>query len=505
VPLLIGEILSRAAAVTPERVAATLGSEAITFREADRRGNAAANALAGLGVQRGDRVVSWTKIALTEIDICFGCARLGAVYVPLNPAYTLGEAATVVEYAKPRILLSDVGHQEEAAVIAKDSGLQLSVTGSVETTLAGKSFENLLRSSDDESVVGPGPSENDPHVIFLTSGSTGRPKGVEISHRASWIRHFSGATLNLTAGSEGGEVCTFPLFHMAGWLMTLLSWSANRSVHLVAQADPELLIREISTHRASIMYSIPAVWKRVIECNSKEDTSSLVWALTGTSRVSPEFIGELKERFPGTATTLAYGSSEAGSSARLGDGDLLRKPFSVGLPAPGVEARLDDGELLLRTDMLMSGYFDMPEETNEVLVDGWYHTGDLAEIDDDGYISIVGRRAETIRSGGEYIAPVEVESALAGFPGITEVAVIGMPDDVWGEIVTAVVAVKEGHEAPTVDALRAHVSDSLAPFKHPRSVVVIDKLPRTAATGQIQRRKVRQGLQQVADSQSKPR
>ena len=207
-----------------------------------------------------------------------------AAYVPLNPAYTLREAAAVIEYVQPRLLLADQAHQEAASVVAGDLGVPLAVVGTVSGTPAAESFERLLASSDDSVFGGESPTETDPHVIFLTSGSTGRPKGVEISHRAGWLRHFSGAALNLTSGGSGGEVCTFPLFHMAGWLMLLLSWSSCRSVHLVPRADPDLLVREIASRRASIMYAIPAVWRRVLEHDFEEDTSSLEWALTGTSR-----------------------------------------------------------------------------------------------------------------------------------------------------------------------------------------------------------------------------
>jgi acyl-CoA synthetase (AMP-forming)/AMP-acid ligase II len=147
----------------------------------------------------------------------------------------------------------------------------------------------------------------------------------------------------------------------------------------------------------------------------------------------------------------------------------------------------DDGELLLQSATLMSGYYNLPQETAAALEGGWYHSGDLVERDDEGYFSIVGRKREIIRSGGEWISPVEVEDAVGDYPGIAEVAVIGVSDPKWGEVVCATVVMAAGSTAPTVEELRRHLTGRLAPFKHPRRVVAVRNLPRTAATGQIQR------------------
>jgi acyl-CoA synthetase (AMP-forming)/AMP-acid ligase II len=165
----------------------------------------------------------------------------------------------------------------------------------------------------------------------------------------------------------------------------------------------------------------------------------------------------------------------------------MRKPGSVGPASPGVELRLaESGEICVRSPFLMDGYFDDPEATAAALRDGWFHTGDLGALDADGYLSIVGRLKDVIRTGGESVAPAEVEAALAGAPGVRELAVVGIPDPHWGEVVCAVV-VPEAGATPTLDALRAHCAGRLAGFKQPRRLEQIDALPRTAATGQVQR------------------
>ncbi len=221
--------------------------------------------------------------------------------------------------------------------------------------------------------------------------------------------------------------------------------------------------------------------------------------LTGTSLVDLDLIDALKARFPGSWTSVAYGSTEMGRGLVLVDADLYANPESVGQPPPMVTAHIaDDGELWLRGPTMFSGYLDRPDATADAIdPDGWFHTGDLVTCDADGYFTITGRASESIRSGGEWVAPVEVETAIASHPAVAEVAVVGIPDPAWGELVSAAIVVTPGATLPTVDELRAHVAGALVGPKQPRQVVQVDTLPRTDATGQIRRRALRDAL--VAD------
>ena len=281
----------------------------------------------------------------------------------------------------------------------------------------------------------------------------------------------------------------FPLFHMAGWTIALGAWQARRAVHFVRIPDAPTLLATASRHRAARLYCIPAVWGRILDHGlSGYDLSALVEADTGTSATPPELLAAIKEALPHTVTRVFYGSTEAGPTLALADSDLVRKPGSVGVAQPGVHVRLDErGEVCARSPFLMDGYFDDPVATGEALVDGWYHTGDLGVLDDDGYVSIVGRARDVIRTGGETVAPPEVEAVLGTHPDVAEVAVVGVPDTEWGEVVTAVVVTRPGGAPLTVDSLRAHCEGRLAGFKQPRRLAIVDALPRTAATGQIQR------------------
>jgi len=475
VALLVGEILGNAARVDPSTVAATHGDDSLTFRALDVAANQVAHVLDGAGVRVADRLVWWGETSLGAIPVFGALARLGAVFAPVNARLGLDEALPIVELARPRTLLTDGAHDEVGRELAARLGV----------AHIGSELAELAAHAPVSPPNVAGPAERDPHVIFFTSGSTGRPKGVVLSHRANWLRSYPGATSD-PGGS--GVVCMFPLFHMAGWTIALGAWQGRRPIHF-APPDPAQLLETVQHHRAGRLYAIPAVWARILEHGvTGYDLSTLREADTGTSATPPELIAAIREALPHTVTRIFYGSTEAGPATVLPHADLFAKPAGVGRPQPGCDVRLSEtGEVCVRSPFLMDGYFDDPEATADALRDGWYHTGDLGAFDADGYLSIVGRARDVIRSGGETISPVEVEQALGAHPAVAEVAVVGVPDPSWGEIVTACVVLRPGSEAPDVDSVRAWCADRLASFKHPRRVVVLDALPRTPATGQVQR------------------
>ena len=482
--LLVSGILENAARVAPDAVAATLDDESLTFGQIDAAANRIARSLLATGVGRGDRVLWWGETSLDAVPVFAALAKIGAVFAPLNARASLEEVIPVAEYARPRLLLAGRSHSEAAGELGRAISVPF--------------VDDLAQAASNESTAPlsvAGLDEHDAHVIFFTSGSTGRPKGVVLSHRANWLRTFVGAT---SSPGGGGTVCMFPLFHMAGWTIALGAWQARRAVHFVRVPDAATLLETAARHRAARLYCIPAVWGRVLQHGvGAYDLSALVEADTGTSVTPPELLAAIKDALPHTVTRVFYGSTEAGPTLALADVDLARKPGSVGVAQPAVEVRLDErGEVCARSPFLMDGYFDDPDATAEALVNGWYRTGDLGALDADGYFSIVGRARDVIRTGGETVAPPEVEDVLASHPSISEVAVVGVPDAEWGEVVTAVVVVRAGTPAPTVDGLRAHCQGRLAAFKQPRRVAIVDALPRTAATGQIQRPLLVERLQQ---------
>ncbi len=477
----VSRILENAADVAPGAVAATLDDDVLTFADIEREANSTAHAMLQSGIRRGDRVLWWSDTSLPAIGVFAAAAKVGAVFAPLNARASLEEVIPVAELARPKLVLGDS---------AGDLVGQLADHLGIPSALEHPAEPDAGASRPEVAV-----DELDPHVIFFTSGSTGRPKGVVLSHRTNWLRTFVGAT---TSPGGGGTVCMFPLFHMAGWTIALGAWQARRAVHFVRLPDAPTLLSTAARHRAARLYCIPAVWGRILEHGlDGYDLSSLVEADTGTSATPPELLAAIKQALPRTVTRVFYGSTEAGPSLSLGDSDLFRKPGSVGIAQPGVEVRLDArGEVCVRSPFLMDGYFDDPEATGEALVDGWYHTGDLGALDDDGYVSIVGRARDVIRTGGETVAPPEVEAVLGAHPSVQELAVVGIPDTEWGEVVTAVIVLRAGAAAVTVEELREFCSGRLAGFKQPRRVAIVESLPRTAATGQVQRPLIVEQLQQ---------
>jgi acyl-CoA synthetase (AMP-forming)/AMP-acid ligase II len=473
--LLVGNIVRHAAAVTPHALAATLGDDELTFAQLDASANRIARSLRERGVGHGDRVAWWGETGLPVVELFAALAKLGAVFAPVNGRLSADEALGILDDALPTLVVTDRGRSE-------------SLTGSDLVRVTPEELGAGTRGTGSEAapdVDEPMLDERDPHVIFFTSGSTGAPKGVVLSHRANCLRSFP----SLAVERDGGTVCMFPLFHMAGWSFALGAWQARRPLHLVRTADAESLLSTAERRQASRLYAIPAVWARILEHGvGHYDLSALREADTGTSAAPPELIDAIRAALPHTVTRVFYGSTEAGPGTILGMQDLARKPGSVGLPQPGVELMLtDEGEVCLRSELLMDGYFDDPDATAAALdADGWYHSGDLGVLDDEGYLSIVGRARDVLRTGGETVAPVEIETVLAEHPAVAEVAVVGVPDPQWGEVVCAVVVPAAG-TPPSLEALRAHCDGRLAGFKHPRRLELVDALPRTTATGQVQR------------------
>lgn len=476
--LIIGDVFRNAARATPDRVAAALGDATLTFADIDGRANLAARRMLTLGTRQGDRVAVWSGTNLEIIPAFAALAKVGAVFAPVSGALSPDEAFALLEAIRPALVLVDHGRAAAGAELAGRLGA------------AALELSALTNGDDDSEPQERGPSERDPHVIFFTSGSTGRPKGAVISHRVSFLRTHPGALLE----PRGAMVCPYPLFHMGAWTIALQQWQGRDRVVFVESADAATICEAVERHGATRLNCIPAIWRRILDHlaspeGKTRDLASIRFADSGTSATPLELLEAIEAALPAAGVRVFYGSTEAGSVAALEHRDLHRKPGSCGVPGPSTEVRVDEsGELWVRGPLLFDGYFGDPSATAEVLVDGWYRTGDLAEVDDEGYLTITGRARDVIRTGGESVVPSEVEAVLAGHPAIADLAVLGVPDRDWGEVVTVAVVLVGGASPPSVDDLRRHCEGRLAPFKQPRRVVVVDTIPRTASTSQVQRR-----------------
>jgi fatty-acyl-CoA synthase len=501
--LLIGSIIRRSAQATPDAPAACVGApdrgfETLTHGELDRDADRLASVLRSrLGIGLGDRVVGWADTSIEVLPLFVALARLGAVFAPLNARLSAEEAAPIARLARPALLIADSGRADEAERLAKQAGIErwaLLPTGEGGRFAAGRNAGSepsvVLDASRLEDpphpIEEPLLDERDPHVIFFTSGSTGRPKGVVLSHRANWLRGFQGVFRD----EPERTVCMFPLFHMAAFTLAMAAWQTRGEI-TYTDSSAEALLGACEARHANRLYGLPLVWQRIIEADVEGfDLSALRQLDSGTSATPIELLEAMRAKFPDAGIRIYYGSTEVGSATALSDADVLRKPGSVGVASIDVDVRLAvDGEICVRSPFLMDGYFDDPEATASAFDDGWFCTGDLGALDAEGYLSIVGRKKEILRTGGESVSPSEVEGVLRDAPGVAEVAIVGLPDPDWGEVLCAAVVRKSGGEgeAVTLAGLRRHCEGRLAPFKHPRRLAFLERLPRTAATSQVQR------------------
>lgn len=482
--MLIGDLLTGGLRATPHATAATLGTARLTFTELDAATRRSVIALRRAGLGHGDYLAWWADPGLDVLAAFLACARIGAVFAPMNPRLTSGEAAIVFEHLRPRLVVADPAHAAQVGDLPS-------------AHLMG------IEAACPPIGADPGPTEPDAtarrpvdtevHIAYLTSGSTGVPKAVLVSHRASWLRSApGGATFTTAIRGRGGVTTTFPLFHYGGWHYVMEAWLNATAVHLVHRADAAEVVEAVTRNRASALYCIPAVWERILgEEFAGADLSSLNHCDTGTSPVTGDLVARIKARVPGSSTSVLYGSTEAGRMAALRDWELADHPGAVGRGAAPLALWTDEsGEVCVSGPTLMEGYLRAPEATAAVLENGVYRSGDLGRVDEQGYLTLVGRTREVIRTGGEFVAPVEVERACLTHPAVLDAAAVGLPDPTWHEVLAVAVVTAPGRGLDLAE-LRAHVAPLLAPHKHPRRLVTVESIPRTAATGQVQRSHIR--------------
>src|SRR5438093_4885140 len=481
----------------PDKPAVICGEEAIDFGALNRRASRVANVFTSLGCREGDRVAWMSFNSIAGAEIANGLRRAGLVIVPVNYRLRGAEIAYVLNDSRARVAAAGPDHVEAMLAATPDVGGDVRFVAAAEKVPSGwLSYVSLMHAASEDFVtVGEGLGAS----MIYTSGTTGIPKGAWRPHGvdiANVLQVIS--TFELTQ-SDVHLVCG-PGYHSGVAFFSALHQVLGSTVVLLPKFDAEVALDEMARHRVTTTFMAPTLLQRLVDAQEKRprDTSSLRAVILGAAPC-PYALKVRAEAVLGQVVWEFYGATETGINTVLRPEDQLRKPGSCGTALPGQEIRLvradgaeaavgEPGELMVRSNWLAE-YFNRPDVTRGSLHEGFFSVGDVAYRDEEGYFYICDRRIDMIISGGVNIYPAEIEAVLHAHPAVIDAAVIGVPDDQWGESVKAVVELRSGMQV-TADALIAFCGDRLAGFKKPRSIDFVDELPRDAA-GKLLKRKLR--------------
>ncbi|WP_328404161.1 long-chain fatty acid--CoA ligase [Streptomyces sp. NBC_00390] len=464
-----------------------LGDTVLTYAELDEASARVAGLLSDRGVQPGDRVGCMLPNVPQFAAVYYGILRAGAVVVPMNVLFKAREVEFYLGDSQAKLVLAWHGFAEEAVAgaAAADTECLLVTPGEFETLLAATAPQTAIVERDPA----------DTAVILYTSGTTGTPKGAELTHaNLTSNTHVSIDLFSLTAGDV--VLGALPLFHVFGQTCGLnASIAAGACLALVPRFDAHAVLETIQSQRVSIFQGVPTMYVGLLSHpeRAKFDMDSLRLCVSGGSAMPVEVLRAFEAEF-GCIIVEGYGLSETSPVASFNHPGRVRKPGSIGQSVDGVEMTLLDvsdgvGEIAIRGHNIMKGYWGRPEATAEAIdADGWFRSGDLARVDEDGYYFIVDRKKDLIIRGGYNVYPREIEELLYTHPAVREAAVVGIPHHALGEEVCAAVALKDGATA-TPEELREHIKAQAAAYKYPRHVWIVAELPKTS-TGKILRRSV---------------
>jgi long-chain acyl-CoA synthetase len=489
----LAENLEASARRDPERTAVKLDDFRLSYAALDDASARTASLLRERGVRAGDRVGLMLPNVPHFAIAYYGVLRAGATVVPMNVLLKRREVEFLLADSGAKLLLAWHGFAEEAQLGAADAEVECMIVAPAE-------FGELLAG------VAPLPDiaerrPADTAVILYTSGTTGAPKGAELTH-ANLGRNAEVATRLFDLDADSMTLGSLPLFHSFGQTCALnASVLAGAGVTLLPRFDPDRALEIVERDEVSVFMGVPTMYNALLNHpdRARFDVSSLRLCVSGGASLPMELLHAFEREF-GCKILEGYGLSETSPIASFNHPDRERKPGSIGTPIKGVEMKLLDsagddvplgevGEIVIRGHNVMKGYWRKPEATAEAIsAEGWFHSGDLARMDEDGYFFIVDRKKDLIIRGGYNVYPREIEEVLFSHPGVREAAVVGVPHDELGEEVGAAVALQPDADV-TEDELRDFVKGQIAAYKYPRLVWFVDELPKTA-TGKILKREI---------------
>jgi fatty-acyl-CoA synthase len=502
----LADLLHRSAKRSPDKTAVVCGQTRWTYAQFDEVCARVAAGLSALGVGHGSKVAVLSRNSHAFAALRFALARLGAVLVPINFMLKAEEVAYILRHAQAETLATDSGLAEVARSAAKlDTSVRqfiwLPSEDATEPAAGMTSFDALVRSSGD--APEPRLASGDLAQIVYTSGTESSPKGAMLTHDAV-IWQYASCAVDASIAAEDVLLHALPLYHCAQLDVFLGPGIYVGATNIItAKPTPENLLPLIQRHSINSFFAPPTVWISLLRSAlfDQTDLGTLRKGYYGASIMPVEVLRELARRLPEVRFWNLYGQTEiAPLATMLGPEDQLRKPGSCGRAVLNVETRVVDddlrdvapgqvGEIVHRSPHLMLGYFHDEERTQAAFQGGWFHSGDLATIDAEGFITVVDRKKDMIKTGGENVASREVEEAIYRLPAVSEVAVIGVSHPHWVEGVVAVVVAKPG-QALTEQEVLAHCQQHLAGFKAPKKVVFTEVLPKNPS-GKLLKRELR--------------
>lgn len=509
----IGDYLGRREIYTPERLAIIDAGKnpelRLTYRQLNARSNRFANWLRdAAGVGKGDRVAILARDGVEHLDCFFACAKLGAIHTALNWRLHWREHAGIIEKTQPQVLLfSDDFKDTVAHIEAESRGTQYAIHHYLhiegEGISGSRHYESTVAQSPDTPVTCDTLDKEDTAALIFTGGTTGLPKAAMVSHRMIAWNTLNTVIHDLTHNDVYLNI--FPMFHTGGlFVYTLPQVIFGGTTILLRQFDPALVLELIERERVTVFAGVPTMYQMMTQAPNWDtaDLTSLRFCTSGGAPL-PVPLVEKYTREKQIRFKQGFGMTEFGPGIfALAPEDAIRKAGSIGRPNYYVEARVVDddnrplgpnqvGELVLKGPSYCSGYFGNPEASAEAVdSEGWFHTGDMAQYDDEWFFYIVDRKKDMFLSGGENVYPAEIEAVLFKHPAVHMCAVIGVPHEKWGEVGKACVVLKPKAEA-TPEELIAFMADHLARFKVPKSVELLTELPISGA-GKILKRELRE-------------
>ena len=484
--------LPATAARTPDALAIRQDDTTLTFAQLDEAAAACAGYLRARGIEAGDRVAMSLPNIPAYAIVYYGALRLGAIVVPMNPLFKPREVAFYLEDSGARLL---VGLTDDARTGAEQTGVPfLDVTTLPQELQEAEPVTEIEERAD-----------SDIAVLLYTSGTTGRPKGASLTHHnLQTNQDVSGRTL-LEVTPDDVIMGCLPLFHVFGMTCGLnVAVHSGATLTMIPRFDPTKALEVIERDKVTVFEGVPTMYGAILgaarSASGQHDLSSLRVCISGGSSMPLEVMRAFEEQFD-CIILEGYGLSETSPVATFNRPDLERKPGTVGPAVEGVRVRCVDtedndvpvgeiGEIVIAGDAVMSGYWNRPDATQEAIRDGWFHSGDLGRMDEDGFVSIVDRTKDMIIRGGYNVYPREIEEVLYEHPAVAEAAVVGVPHETHGEEVCAYVVLAEGQSA-TPEEIQEHVKQQVAAYKYPRTVRIIEALPK-GATGKILKRELRE-------------